>query len=232
MIHVNNVNHTFLIGKKGKEKKVPVLKGLTFNVQEGEIVAVVGKSGSGKSTLLNTIAGFMSPEQGSIIINGQETAALNETERAEFRLNNFGFIFQSFQLMPGLTAFENIELPLKLKGVSPKKRKVSVLQLMKKVGLESVSDHYPNELSGGQQQRVSIARALITNPPILLADEPTGSLDSETEQDILLLIQDLNQSMGVTFVIITHDDEVASIAHRKFKMHDGELKKEDMSHVI
>ncbi|MEK3976877.1 ABC transporter ATP-binding protein [Psychrobacillus sp. FSL K6-2684] len=232
MIHVNNVNHTFLIGKKGKEKKVPVLKGLTFNVQEGEIVAVVGKSGSGKSTLLNTIAGFMSPEQGSIIINGQETAALNETERAEFRLNNFGFIFQSFQLMPGLTAFENIELPLKLKGVSPKKRKVSVLQLMKKVGLESVSDHYPNELSGGQQQRVSIARALITNPPILLADEPTGSLDSETEQDILLLIQDLNQTMGVTFVIITHDDEVASIAHRKFKMHDGELKKEDMSHVI
>ena len=232
MIHVNNVNHTFLIGKKGKEKKVPVLKGLTFNVQEGEIVAVVGKSGSGKSTLLNTIAGFMSPEQGSIIINGQETAALNETERAEFRLNNFGFIFQSFQLMPGLTAFENIELPLKLKGVSPKKRKVGVLQLMKKVGLESVSDHYPNELSGGQQQRVSIARALITNPPILLADEPTGSLDSETEQDILLLIQDLNQSMGVTFVIITHDDEVASIAHRKFKMHDGELKKEDMSHVI
>ncbi|MBD7946071.1 MULTISPECIES: ABC transporter ATP-binding protein [Psychrobacillus] len=232
MIHVNNVNHTFLIGKKGKEKKVPVLKGLTFNVQEGEIVAVVGKSGSGKSTLLNTIAGFMSPEQGSIIINGQETAALNETERAEFRLNNFGFIFQSFQLMPGLTAFENIELPLKLKGVSPKKRKVSVLQLMKKVGLESVSDHYPNELSGGQQQRVSIARALITNPPILLADEPTGSLDSETEQDILMLIQDLNQTMGVTFVIITHDDEVASIAHRKFKMHDGELKKEDMSHVI
>lgn len=232
MIQVKQVNHTFLIGKKGKEKKVPVLKGLSFEVKQGEIVAIVGKSGSGKSTLLHTIAGFMSPEQGSIIVNGQETANLNETERATFRLNNFGFIFQNFQLMPGLTAFENVELPLKLKGISPKKRKVSVQQLMEKVGLTEVGDHYPNELSGGQQQRVSIARALITNPPILFADEPTGSLDSETEQDILLLIQNLNQTLGVTFVMITHDEEVASIAHRKFRMHDGELVKEDIQHVI
>ncbi|MEK4085862.1 ABC transporter ATP-binding protein [Psychrobacillus sp. FSL K6-1415] len=228
MIHVKQVNHTFLIGKKGKEKKVPVLKGLSFDVKQGEIVAIVGKSGSGKSTLLHTIAGFMSPEQGSITVNGQETANLNETERAAFRLNNFGFIFQNFQLMPGLTAFENVELPLKLKGISPKKRKASVGQMMDKVGLTEVGDHYPNELSGGQQQRVSIARALITNPPILFADEPTGSLDSETEQDILLLIQNLNKTLGVTFVMITHDEEVASIAHRTFKMRDGELVKEDV----
>ncbi|MER2072384.1 MAG: ABC transporter ATP-binding protein, partial [Psychrobacillus sp.] len=214
--------------KKGKEKKVPVLKGLSFDVKQGEIVAIVGKSGSGKSTLLHTIAGFMSPEQGSITVNGQETANLNETERAAFRLNNFGFIFQNFQLMPGLTAFENVELPLKLKGISPKKRKASVGQMMDKVGLTEVGDHYPNELSGGQQQRVSIARALITNPPILFADEPTGSLDSETEQDILLLIQNLNKTLGVTFVMITHDEEVASIAHRTFKMRDGELVKEDV----
>ena len=232
MIQIQNVNHTFLIGKKGKEKKVPVLKELSFEVEKGEIVAIVGKSGSGKSTLLHTIAGFMSPEQGSIIVNGQETVHLNETDRAKFRLNNFGFIFQNFQLMPGLTAFENIELPLKLKGIAAKKRKTSVQLLLKKVGLEEVADHYPNELSGGQQQRVSIARALITNPPILFADEPTGSLDSETEQDILLLIQDLNQTMGVTFVIITHDEEVANIAHRKFRMHDGELVKGDTSNVI
>lgn len=231
MIQVQNVNHTFLIGKKGKEKKVPVLKGLSFEVEQGEIVAIVGKSGSGKSTLLHTIAGFMSPEQGSITVNGQETAYLNETERAQFRLNNFGFIFQNFQLMPGLTASENVELPLKLKGVASKKRKASVNQLLKKVGLAEVADHYPNELSGGQQQRVSIARALITNPPILFADEPTGSLDSETEQDILLLIQDLNQTLGVTFVIITHDEEVASIAHRKFRMHDGELVKGETQYV-
>ncbi len=228
MIKVKQVNHTFLIGKKGKEKKVPVLKGLSFEVEKGEIVAIVGKSGSGKSTLLHTIAGFMSPEQGSITVNGQETANLNETERAAFRLNNFGFIFQNFQLMPGLTAFENVELPLKLKGISAKQRKASVKQLMDKVGLTEVGDHYPNELSGGQQQRVSIARALITNPPILFADEPTGSLDSETEQDILLLIQNLNQTLGVTFVMITHDEEVASIAHRTFKMRDGELVKGDL----
>ncbi|MFJ8063480.1 ABC transporter ATP-binding protein [Psychrobacillus sp. NPDC096426] len=232
MIQVQNVNHTFLIGKKGKEKKVPVLKGLSFEVEKGEIVAIVGKSGSGKSTLLHTIAGFMSPEQGSIAVNGQETAFLNETERAQFRVDNFGFIFQNFQLMPGLSAFENVELPLKLKGVASKKRKKSVQQLLKKVGLEEVTDHYPNELSGGQQQRVSIARALITNPPILFADEPTGSLDSETEQDILLLIQDLNQTLGVTFVIITHDEEVASIAHRKFKMRDGELMRGDIDNAI
>ncbi|WP_277584784.1 ABC transporter ATP-binding protein [Psychrobacillus antarcticus] len=228
MIQVKQVDHTFLIGKKGKEKKVPVLKGLSFEVKQGEIVAIVGKSGSGKSTLLHTIAGFMSPEQGSITVNGQETANLNETERAAFRLNNFGFIFQNFQLMPGLTAIENVELPLKLKGISPKQRKASVQQMMDKVGLTEVGDHYPNELSGGQQQRVSIARALITNPPILFADEPTGSLDSETEQDILLLIQNLNQTLGVTFVMITHDAEVASIAHRTFKMHDGELVKGDV----
>lgn len=232
MIQVQDVNHTFLIGKKGKEKKVPVLKGLSFEVEQGEIVAIVGKSGSGKSTLLHTIAGFMSPEQGSITVNGKETAYLNEAERAQFRLNNFGFIFQNFQLMPGLTASENIELPLKLKGVSSKKRKANVKQLLQKVGLQEVADHYPNELSGGQQQRVSIARALITNPPIIFADEPTGSLDSETEQDILLLIQDLNQGLGVTFVIITHDEEVASIAHRKFKMHDGELVKGGASYAV
>ncbi|MFB5087469.1 ABC transporter ATP-binding protein [Psychrobacillus sp. PGGUH221] len=232
MIQVQDVNHTFLIGKKGKEKKVPVLKGLSFEVEQGEIVAIVGKSGSGKSTLLHTIAGFMSPEQGSITVNGKETAYLNEAERAQFRLNNFGFIFQNFQLMPGLTASENIELPLKLKGVSSKKRKANVKQLLQKVGLQEVADHYPNELSGGQQQRVSIARALITNPPIIFADEPTGSLDSETEQDILLLIQDLNQGLGVTFVIITHDEEVASIAHRKFKMHDGELVKGGAPYAI
>lgn len=228
MIQVKQVNHTFLIGKKGKEKKVPVLKGLSFDVKQGEIVAIVGKSGSGKSTLLHTIAGFMSPENGSITVNGQETANLNETERAAFRLNNFGFIFQNFQLMPGLSAFENVELPLKLKGISAKQRKASVQLMMDKVGLTEVGDHYPNELSGGQQQRVSIARALITNPPILFADEPTGSLDSETEREILLLIQDLNSTLGVTFVMITHDEEVARIAHRTFKMRDGELVKGDV----
>lgn len=232
MIEVKDLQHTFKIGKKGKEKSIPVLKGVNFKVVQGEIVSIVGKSGSGKSTLLQILAGFMKPESGSIMVNGQETAHLNEVESAEFRLHHFGFIFQNFQLMPGLTAFENIELPLKLQGLSPAIRRKKVQELMQKVGLDEVADHYPNELSGGQQQRVSIARALIGNPPILLADEPTGSLDSETEQEILNLIQSLNQQLGITFVMITHDEEVASIAHQKYRMHDGELVKEDFKHVV
>jgi len=227
MIQVENLQQTFLIGKKGKEKQVPVLKGVNFEVKKGEIVAIVGKSGSGKSTLLQILAGFMKSEQGSIMVNGKEIAHLSEVESAAFRLQQFGFIFQNFQLMPGLTAFENIELPLKLQGIKKAIRTEKVKKLMDKVGLTEVADHYPNELSGGQQQRVSIARAFITNPPILLADEPTGSLDSETEQDILLLIQSLNREFGLTFVIITHDEEVATIAHRRFRMYDGELVREE-----
>ena len=226
MIKVTNLQHTFSIGKRGKERQVPVLRDVSFDVKKGEIVAVVGKSGSGKSTLLQILAGFMKPEHGSIVVNAQEIAAFNEVQSAKFRLENFGFIFQNFQLMPSLTAFENIELPLKLQGMNLSERKKRVEVIMKKVGLTEVTDHYPNELSGGQQQRVSIARALVTNAPILLADEPTGSLDSETEQDILMLIQQLNRELDLTFIIITHDEEVAMIADKRYRMHDGQLVKE------
>ena len=232
MITVKGLNHSFKIGKKGKEKHIPVLRDVNFDVNDGEIVSIVGKSGSGKSTLLHILAGFMKPESGEIKVNGIETSIFNETDNAEFRLNNYGFIFQNFQLMPGLNAFENVELPLKLKGIEKAERKEKVKTLMKYVGLTEVQDHYPNELSGGQQQRVSIARALITDPPIILADEPTGSLDSETEQEILLLIQSLNKNRGITFVIITHDDEVAQTANRIYKMHDGELKEGVVQHAI
>ncbi|WP_339199584.1 ABC transporter ATP-binding protein [Solibacillus sp. FSL R5-0449] len=226
MIKVTNLQHTFSIGKRGKERQVPVLRDVSFDVKKGEIVAVVGKSGSGKSTLLQILAGFMKPEHGSIVVNAQEIAAFNEVQSAKFRLENFGFIFQNFQLMPSLTAFENIELPLKLQGMNVSERRKRVEVIMKKVGLTEVTDHYPNELSGGQQQRVSIARALVTNAPILLADEPTGSLDSETEQDILMLIQQLNRELDLTFIIITHDEEVAMIADKRYRMHDGQLVKE------
>ena len=232
MITIKGLNHSFKIGKKGKEKHIPVLSDVNFDVQEGEIVSIVGKSGSGKSTLLHILAGFMTPESGEIKVKGIETSTFNETDNAEFRLNNYGFIFQNFQLMPGLNAFENVELPLKLKGIEKAERKEKVKTLMKYVGLTEVQDHYPNELSGGQQQRVSIARALITDPPIILADEPTGSLDSETEQEILLLIQSLNKNRGITFVIITHDDEVAQTANRVYTMHDGKLKEGVVQHAI
>ncbi|MEK4078727.1 ABC transporter ATP-binding protein [Solibacillus sp. FSL K6-1126] len=232
MIKVTNLQHTFSIGKRGKERQVPVLKDVSFDVEKGEIVAVVGKSGSGKSTLLQILAGFMKPEHGSIVVNAQEIAGFNEIQSAKFRLENFGFIFQNFQLMPSLTAFENIELPLKLQGMNVSERRKRVEVIMKKVGLTEVTDHYPNELSGGQQQRVSIARALVTNAPILLADEPTGSLDSETEQDILMLIQQLNRELDLTFIIITHDEEVAMIADKRFRMHDGQLVKEGEHNAI
>lgn len=232
MINVSNLNHSFKIGKKGKEKRVPVLKGLTFEVGKGEIVSIVGKSGSGKSTLLHIMAGFLTPESGDIHVKGIKTSSFNEVESAKFRLDHFGFVFQNFQLMPGLTAFENVELPLKLKGINKSKRRKQVKELMQSVGLTDVQEHYPNELSGGQQQRVSIARALITDPPVIFADEPTGSLDSETEQDVLLLIQSLNKARGITFVIITHDDEVAQTANRVYRMHDGELTEGGVQHAI
>lgn len=232
MIDVKGLSHSFKIGKKGKEKHIPVLRDVNFTVREGEIVSIVGKSGSGKSTLLHILAGFMTPESGDILVGGVETSLFNEADSAKFRLSNYGFIFQNFQLMPGLNAFENVELPLKLKGLGKAERRQEVNDLMKHVGLIDVKDHYPNELSGGQQQRVSIARALVTNPPVIFADEPTGSLDSETEQDVLLLIQSLNKSRGITFIIITHDDEVAESADRVYKMHDGQLTEGGVRHAI
>lgn len=232
MIKIRGLHHHFSIGKKGDQRQVPVLKGVTLEVGKGEIVAILGKSGSGKSTLLHILAGFMLPEAGSVIVNGKETSVLKEAEQADFRLENFGFIFQNFQLMPGLSAFENVELPLKIKGMDEKERKEKVENLLQKVGLQEVAGHYPNELSGGQQQRVSIARALITDAPIILADEPTGSLDSETEKEILLLIQSLNKKLGLTFVIITHDEEVAAVADRQYRLHDGELVKGEQRHAV
>lgn len=231
MIKLENVSHTFLIGRKGNEKKVPVLKKINLYVEDGEIVSIVGRSGSGKSTLLNVMAGFLKPETGKIFMNNKNVTNLKEAEHAKFRLENIGFIFQSFQLMPGLTAIENVELPLKIKGIGKNTRFQIVRKIMDKVGLENVLDHYPNELSGGQQQRVCIARALVTNPSIILADEPTGSLDSETEQEILQLIKTLNDTLNITFIIITHDEEVANSTKRKYTMHDGELK-EAKVHVI
>ncbi|AQQ52031.1 ABC transporter ATP-binding protein [Planococcus lenghuensis] len=232
MIAITDLHHAFTIGKKGAERHMPVLKGVTLTVGQGEIAAILGKSGSGKSTLLNVVAGFMKPDSGSVHVAGQETTGLKEAAYARFRLAHFGFIYQNFQLMPGLTAFENIALPLKIKGIAKEERELKVLRLLQEVGLQDVADHYPNELSGGQQQRVSIARALVTDPPIILADEPTGSLDSETEADVLELIRSLNETWGTTFVIITHDDEVAAVAHRQYRLHDGELMKGEKRYVI
>ena len=226
MIKIKNVSHDFVIGKKGRQTIIPVLRDISFSVEKGEIVTIVGRSGSGKSTLLNLISGFIHPKQGDIWIGGEKVSSLNESRFADFRIKNLGFIFQSFQLIPSMTAFQNIELPLILKGVSDNDRKSLTEEMLRKVDLQDYKDHYPGELSGGQQQRVSIARALIVNPPIILADEPTGSLDSETEEDLLKFIQELNRDLGITFLIITHDEKVAEIGHRTIVIKDGRIVQE------
>ncbi|MEN2465870.1 ABC transporter ATP-binding protein [Ornithinibacillus sp. JPR2-1] len=223
MIKVEKLSHQFELGKKGKKTIVPVLKNISMEVHKGEIVSVVGKSGSGKSTLLNLISGFIRAKEGEIWIDGNLVSDYSEAKFADFRLENIGFIFQSFQLIPSMTAYQNIELPLILRGENESNRRKMVNQLLEKVGLIEYQDHYPSELSGGQQQRVSIARALVLEPALILADEPTGSLDSETEAEILDIIQNLNQDLGITFLIITHDEEVARIGHRSITIKDGSL---------
>lgn len=223
MIELNRVSHHFQIGKKGNERIIPVLHNIHLNIHPGEMVTIIGRSGSGKSTLLNLISGYIRPVQGEIRINDQSVTGFSEGEWADFRLRHFGFIFQSFQLIPSMTAYANIELPLVLKGVSGKERQQRTIAMLERVGLSDYADHYPSELSGGQQQRVSIARALILNPPIILADEPTGSLDSENEQALLDFIRQLNRDLGITFLIITHDDKVAAVGHRTISIQDGRI---------
>ena len=226
MITIKNLSHEFVVGKKGKQTVIPILKDISLEVTKGEIVTIVGRSGSGKSTLLNLVSGFIRPKQGEIWISGERVSDLNETKFADFRIKNLGFIFQSFQLIPSMTAFQNVELPLILKGVNEAKRRKQTEEMLAKVGLLDYQDHYPGELSGGQQQRVSIARALIVNPPIILADEPTGSLDSETEGDLLKFIKELNTDLGITFLIITHDEKVAEIGNRTIELRDGRIHEE------
>lgn len=220
---MKHVSHAFQIGRKGKEQLIPVLEDVSFSVKKGEIVTVVGRSGSGKSTLLNIISGLLKPNKGEVIVNGVNVTHFNETEFADFRLEEIGLIFQNFQLIPSMTAFENVELPLTLKGIDEKERQHKVDETLERVGLLKYKSHYPSELSGGQQQRVSIARALIVNPPLILADEPTGSLDSETELQLLHFIKTLNEQLGLTFLMITHDDAVARIGHRTIELADGKV---------
>ncbi|RDY71551.1 ABC transporter ATP-binding protein [Halobacillus trueperi] len=223
MIKVEKLSHSFFVGKKNNRQEVSVLKDINLEVGKGEIVSIVGRSGSGKSTLLNLMSGYIKPTAGDIFIAGERVTDYKESLWAEFRSDHLGFIFQSFQLIPSMTAYQNIELPLVMKGVSEKERASRVKEMLDKVGLNDFREHYPSELSGGQQQRVSVARALIVQPPIILADEPTGSLDQETEKELLGFIQELNKEENITFVIITHDEEVARMADRTIRLEDGRL---------
>ncbi|MGP7819647.1 ABC transporter ATP-binding protein [Niallia sp. 01092] len=226
MIKIKDVSHSFEIGKKNKKTTYPVLKNINLEIKKGEIVTIIGRSGSGKSTLLNLISGFMQANEGEIWIDNQKVNEFNEASFADFRLTHIGFIFQSFQLIPSMTAFENVQLPLILKGEGEKERKERTLEVLERVGLQDFADHYPSELSGGQQQRISIARALVVNPPLILADEPTGSLDSDTEEELLTFIKELNRDLNITFLIITHDENVAKIGDRIVQISDGNIVEE------
>lgn len=205
---------------------VEVLKGIDFNVHRGDFIALMGPSGSGKSTLLNLLAGIDRPSGGRIVIAGQEMSSLSESDLANWRHRHIGFIFQFYNLLPVLTAFENVELPLTLSNLTKAQRKVRVETALEVVGLKDRMSHYPRQLSGGQEQRVAIARAIVTDPTLLLADEPTGDLDSDSARDVLDLLDELNQAYHKTIVMVTHDPGAASRAHRQIRLNKGLLDAE------
>jgi putative ABC transport system ATP-binding protein len=202
---------------------VPVLTDISMDIAAGDYVALMGPSGSGKSTLLNLIAGIDKPDAGSLRIGGVDITALDEADLAAWRARNVGFIFQFYNLMPVLTAFENVELPLLLTDLSARERREHVAAALEMVGLSDRVEHYPSELSGGQQQRVAIARAIITDPTILVADEPTGDLDRVSAEEVLNLIERLNRELGKTVIMVTHDPHSAGKARMVHHLDKGEL---------
>ena len=202
---------------------IPVLNDLSFDIAEGEFIALMGPSGSGKSTLLNLIAGIDKPDRGELRVAGLDISTLSEADLADWRASHIGFVFQFYNLMPVLTAFENIELPLLLTRLSRRQRRERVELALDMVGLTDRMDHYPSELSGGQQQRVAIARAIISDPLLIVADEPTGDLDRVSAADILDLLDRLNRELGKTIVMVTHDQRAAEHARIVRHLDKGEL---------
>jgi len=224
IITVENVSRLYLQGKV----EVAALRSLSLQVSSGEFTAICGPSGSGKTTLLNLIGALDHPTSGRVIIEGQDLTSLNRQELSILRRDRIGFVFQSYNLIPVLTAYENAELVLSVQGVSLSERKEKVMTLLKAVGLEGLEDRRPSELSGGQQQRVAIARALASDPAVILADEPTANVDSETAVLLLNLMQELNQSHQATFVFSTHDPRVMERARRLVHMVDGQIESDEL----
>jgi putative ABC transport system ATP-binding protein len=219
VIHLKDINKTY----KGAQP-LHVLKGITLDIEKGEFVSIMGASGSGKSTLLNILGILDNYDSGEYLLNGVRIWNLSERKAAEYRNHMIGFIFQSFNLISFKTAVENVELPLFYQGVSRKKRHTLALEYLERLGLLDWATHYPNELSGGQRQRVAIARALITQPQIILADEPTGALDSKTSIEVMQLLKQLNAEDGITQIIVTHDPSVAEKTNRVIRLKDGVIE--------
>ena len=218
MIKISNMHKIYKMG----DNIVYALNNINLSIEEHEFVAIVGPSGSGKSTLMNMIGCLDVPTKGSYIIDGHEVSNLKDDELATIRSRKIGFIFQNFNLLPKLTALENVELPLIYQGIGATERFLKSKSALESVGLGGRINHKPSELSGGQQQRVAIARSLVGNPSMLLADEPTGALDSKSGEEVLKILKDLHDS-GSTIVLITHDNDVANMAKRIIRIHDGEI---------
>ena len=218
IITVDNINKTY----KNGSLELQVLKNISFKVDKGEFLAIMGSSGSGKSTMMNILGCLDNQYEGKYILDGIDISKSSENELSEIRNKKIGFIFQSFNLLPRLTALENVELPLIYSSVPKEERHKRANELLEMVGLKERTHHRPNELSGGQRQRVAIARALVNNPSIILADEPTGNLDSKSEGEIIEILQKLNK-MGKTIVIVTHEPNIGEIAERKIIFKDGEI---------
>jgi putative ABC transport system ATP-binding protein len=205
---------------------VRALRGVNLNIDPGEFVAIMGSSGSGKTTLLNLVGGLDAPTTGSVCIEGWELAGMTPASRSELRRDRIGFVFQSYNLVPVLSAVENTEIVLTLRGQDSATRRQTAMKMLASVGLEGMENRRPNELSGGQQQRVAIARAIAGEPALVLADEPTANLDSETGNEIISLMAELNKTQGITFVFATHDPKVMAAAHRVIVMEDGQVKED------
>lgn len=222
MIHLQHITKTYFLG----QTKIDALKQVDFSIQPKSFLALAGSSGSGKSTLLNLVGGIERPTTGTVEWEGTDLYSLNHNGLADWRLNKLGFIFQTFNLLPVLTAWENVEYPLHLKGVDEQTRKERVLDLLNQVGLGKFAHHRPAQLSGGQRQRVAIARALANSPTLLLADEPTANLDHTTGLEIISLLKELNRSLGLTVVFATHDPKVIRQAERVVELSDGAIVKD------
>ena len=216
IIHLENIQKSYFMGKQ----ELPVLKGISMNILKNEYVALMGPSGSGKSTLMNILGCLDTPTGGKYILNEQDVSQMVDNDLAEVRNQEIGFVFQQFNLLPRLTALENVALPLVYAGMSRKLRTEKARQVLEMVSLTDRSHHKPNELSGGQCQRVAIARALVNDPSIILADEPTGNLDSKTSQEIMEIFGDIH-NRGNTVILVTHEEDIANHAHRIVRLRDG-----------
>ena len=221
LIHIENMKKIYNPG----ENEVRALDGIDLDIEKGDLVAIVGHSGSGKSTLMNMLGCLDTPTSCKYVLDGQDVASMTDNQLADVRNKEIGFIFQGFNLISNLDAVGNVELPLVYRGVSKNERKQLAMEALKSVGLEDRMKHKPNEMSGGQQQRVAVARAVAAKPPIILADEPTGNLDTKSTQEIMEILKELHRS-GRTVIIITHDEEIASQAHRVIRILDGRIEED------